>query len=79
MSVLHRISLPSRRSNLLPIPSPLGEWECCADEVHSFCEPMVQTTLAIDADHTLHLFCEADQVDAAIEVLRLKLAEQSSN
>ncbi len=47
--------------------------------MHSFYEPMVQTTLAIDADHTLHLFCEADQVDAAIEVLRLKLAEQSSN
>jgi hypothetical protein len=34
---------------------------------------MVQLTVSIDADHTLHVFCEADQVDAAIAALRDRL------
>jgi hypothetical protein len=73
MSVLHRIKLPPKRKSCQVVVSDLGDWECCADEVHSFYEPMVQLTVPIDADHTLHMFCEADQVDAAIAALRDRL------
>jgi hypothetical protein len=72
MSVLHRIKLPANRGGP-DIASDLGVWQCCADEVHSFYEPMVGLSIEIDDDHTLHLFCEADQVDAAVAVLRGRL------
>jgi hypothetical protein len=72
MPVLHRIKLPAGYTSD-NVPSDLGDWECCADEVHSFYAPMVQLSLAIDADHTLHMFCEADQVEAAVAMLRGKL------
>lgn len=72
MSVLHRIKLSASRKSQ-NVTSDLGEWECCADEVHTFYEPMVQLSVGIDADHTLHLFCEADQVDAAIAMLKNRL------
>jgi hypothetical protein len=72
MSVLHRIKLPAKRWSP-DVDSDLGVWQCCADEVHSFYEPMVGLSIEIDADHTLHLFCEADQVDAAVAVLRDRL------
>ena len=73
MSVLHRITIPPKRqrhSNQCPVTSDLGEWECCANEVHEFREPMVSLTVSIDDDHTLHLFCEAHQVDAAVDKLK---------
>jgi hypothetical protein len=73
MSVLHRIKLPPKRKSRQVVVSDLGDWECCADEVHSFNKPMVQLTVPIDADHTLHMFCEAGQVDAAIAALRDRL------
>jgi hypothetical protein len=73
MSILHRIKLPANRWSP-DVDSDLGIWECCADEVHSFYEPMVSLSIEIDADHTLHLFCEADQVDAAVAALRRRLA-----
>jgi len=75
MSVLHRIKLPDKRSGQV-VTSDLGDWECCADEVHSFYAPMVQLTVSIDADHTLHMFCEADQVEAAVAVLRGRLGSE---
>lgn len=78
MSVIHCIKLPANRNGRHVVVSDLGEWECCADEVHSFYEPMVQLTMAIDDDHTLHLFCEADQVDAAVAVLRNRLVADRS-
>jgi hypothetical protein len=73
MSVIHRIKLPAKRRGP-EADSDLGTWQCCADEVHSFYEPMVQLTVEIDADHTLQMFCEADQVEAAVAVLRGRLA-----
>ena len=73
MSVLHRIKLPPKRKSRQVVVSDFGDWQCCADEVHSFYEPMVQLTVSIDADHILHMFCEADQVDAAIAALRDRL------
>jgi hypothetical protein len=76
MSILHRIQVPPADPNApAPIPSLLGEWESCAGEVHTFYEPMVRLTLAINADHTLHMFCEADQVDAVAGVLTQRLVE----
>jgi hypothetical protein len=69
MSVLHRIQIP-RRKQPKPIPSPIGQWESAADEVHEFREPMVQLTVSIDDDHTLHMFCEASQVERVPGVLR---------
>ena len=72
MSVIHRIKVPAT-SRIPDVDSDLGVWECCADEVHSFYEPMVSLTVEIDADHTLHMFCEADQVEAAVAVLRSRL------
>lgn len=68
MSILHRISY-SGNSRPDPIPSPMGEWESAAGDVHTFYEPMVELSVEIDDDHTLHLFCEADQVDRIPEVL----------
>lgn len=47
----------------------MGEWESAAGDVHTFYEPMVELSVEIDDDHTLHLFCEADQVDRIPEVL----------
>ena len=73
MSVLHRIKFPPQRTGP-DVASDLGEWKCCADEVHTFYAPMVGLVVEIDADHTLHMFCEADQVDAAIAALRGGLA-----
>ena len=73
MSVIHRIKLPVKRRGP-DVDSDLGTWQCCADEVHSFYEPMVQLTVEIDADHTLQMVCEADQVEAAVAVLRGRLA-----
>jgi hypothetical protein len=73
MSVLHRIKLPAKRRSP-DVDNDLGVWQCCADEVHSFYEPMVGLSIEIDADHTLHMFCEADQVDAAVAALRRRLA-----
>jgi len=35
---------------------------------------MMSLTVSIDDDHTVHLFCEADQVDAAVERLRRLLS-----
>jgi hypothetical protein len=73
MSVLHRITLPPKqqwRSDYGPIASDLGEWQSCDGESHEFCDPMVSRTVSIDDDHTLHLFCEAHRVDAAVERLR---------
>lgn len=75
MDVLHRIKLPADRSGP-SVTSDLGDWDCCANEVHSFYEPMVQITISIDNDHTLHLFCEADQVEKAVAVLRAKLSAE---
>jgi hypothetical protein len=72
MSVLHRIKLPANR-RIPDVNSELGAWQCCANEVHSFYEPMVQLTVEINADHTLHMFCEADQVDEVVAVLRSRL------
>ena len=72
MSVLHRIKLPAKRRHP-DVNSDLGVWQCCADEVHSFYEPMVQLTVSSDADHALHMFCEADQVEAAVAMLRGRL------
>lgn len=72
MSVIHRINLPAKRRGA-DVDSDLGDWECCADEVHSFYEPMVQLTVSIDDHHTLHMFCEADQVEKAVAVLRDRL------
>jgi len=77
MSVLHRITLPPKGrwvSDRSPIASDLGEWQSCAGEAHEFHDPMVSLTVSIDDDHTLHLFCEADQVDAAVERLRQLLS-----
>ncbi len=73
MSVLHRIKVPASSKRSYSVESDLGDWECCADEVHTFYSPMVQLSLAIDADHTLHMFCEADQVENTIAMLRGKL------
>jgi hypothetical protein len=73
VSVLRRIDLPPKRKSRQVVASDLGDWQCCADEVHSFNEPMVQLTVSIDAGHILHMFCEADQVDAAIAALRDRL------
>jgi len=70
MSVLHEITVPPRRNGKSVVVSDLGEWECCANEVHTFHEPMVSLTVSIDDDHTLHLFCEAHQVDAAVDKLK---------
>jgi hypothetical protein len=72
MSVLHRIKLPAGPQSL-DVDSDLGVWECCADEVHTFYAPMVRLSIAIDDDHTLHMFCEADQVEAAVALLRDRL------
>lgn len=68
MSVIHRVEVPGD-PRPAPTPSFIGDWESAADEVHSFYEPMVQLSVEIDADHTLHLFCEADQVDRVPAVL----------
>lgn len=73
MSVLHRIEIPPLTASA-SLESDLGVWDCCANEKHSFYEPMMQLTLSIDADHTLHLFCEADQIEAAIKMLQSKLS-----
>jgi hypothetical protein len=72
MSVLHRIKIP-RRKKPEPIPSPIGQWESAADEVHEFREPMVQLTVSIDDDHTLHMFCEASQVERVPGVMAVLL------
>jgi len=62
MSVLHRIQILSGNKPA-PLINSMGQWESAAGEVHSFSEPMVQLTVGIGDDHTLHLFCEAGQVD----------------
>jgi len=74
MSIIHRIKLPASDNWRKNVVSDLGEWECCANEEHSFYEPMVSLSIQINADHTLHMFCEADQVDAAVAMLRDMLA-----
>jgi hypothetical protein len=68
MTVLHRIHIPGGKQPE-PIPSPIGQWESAAGEVHEFYEPMMQLTVSIDDDHTLHLFCEAGQVERVPGVL----------
>jgi hypothetical protein len=62
MPVLHRIKIPGGKKPA-PLINSMGQWESAAGEVHSFSEPMVQLTVGIGDDHTLHLFCEAGQVD----------------
>lgn len=62
MPVLHRIELPGGKKPA-PLINSMGQWESAAGEVHSFGDEMVQLTVAIDGDHTLHLFCEAGQID----------------
>lgn len=69
MTVLHRIHIPGG-PRPEPIPSPIGQWESATGEVHEFYEPMVQLTVSIDDDHTLHMFCEAGQVGRVPGVLR---------
>lgn len=62
MSVLHGITIPPKGrwvSDRSPIASDLGEWESCDGEANEFHDPM---------------FCEADQVDAAVERLRRLLS-----
>jgi hypothetical protein len=72
MSVLRRIQIP-RRKQPEPIPLPIGQWQSAADEVHEFREPMVQLTVSIDGDHTLHMFCEASQVERVPGVMAVLL------
>ena len=62
MSTIHTIKVPGDPQPD-PTPSPIGEWESAAGEVHTFYEPMVSLSVEIDDDHTLLLFCEAHQVD----------------
>jgi hypothetical protein len=68
MSTIHTIKVPAGPAPD-PIPSPIGEWESAAGEVHTFHEPMVSLSVEIDPDHTLHMFCEAHQVDRVPGVL----------
>jgi hypothetical protein len=76
VTILHRIKYPPQRTGPA-VASDLGEWECCADEVHTFYAPMVGLVVAIDDDHDLHMFCEADQVDAAVAALRGRLTSDA--
>ena len=76
MTICHRIKFPANRDRRV-VASDLGEWECCADEVHTFYAPMVGLVVAIDDDHTLHMFCEADHVDAAVAALRGRLTSDA--
>ena len=77
MSVLNGITIPPKWrwiSDRSPIASDLGECESCDGEAHEFHDPMMSLTVSIDDDHTVHLFCEADQVDAAVGRLRQLLS-----
>lgn len=68
MSTIHTINVPAGPAPD-PILSPIGDWESAAGEVHTFHEPMVSLSVEIDPDHTLHMFCEAHQVDRVPGVL----------
>jgi hypothetical protein len=68
MSVLHRIQIPGGKKPA-PLINSMGQWESAAGEVHTFGDGMVQLIVAIDDDHTLHLLCEADQIDKVPAVL----------
>lgn len=68
MSTIHTIKVPAGPTPD-PIPSPIGDWHSAAGEVYTFHERMVSLSVEIDDDHTLELFCEADQVDRVPGVL----------
>jgi hypothetical protein len=73
MTTIHSIKVAAG-NRPQPIVTAMGEWTSAAGDIHTFYDPMVEMAVEIDADHTLHMFCEADQVDQVPAALAQLLA-----